>query len=622
MGEESGNGTDAVIAERRRFGNDLGDGFPPVMQSQLALVGATIGLTTVAVFVLSYGWIARVPEPAIRGVEGTTALLTRVTWVVAMTVVLVALVLGPGRGCLRRAAPRQRLLAWCAPAIAVVGVGVLLATRLSSVRDLFDAAAFEQLSPDSGHADTAARIAVWSAGLALIALACVAYRSFVKPNECHYQSNPRSAVRTAVVVGTVIVVAGAGAMTFFARDVSPFSGSTAQSQPEPPIPARPSRVVYRVSGLTPGINSPVVAGNGFVGVRVSLSGDTVEGFDGSTGARRWWFSADDLMVSTLRSTGTGDRSVVYFRASSAGLPGAPIIGLDATTGTHLWTRWFGNVRPDDDLLHGRSSNVVLLLQSRADTSNPDDSTPMRWLGVSPRTGDVLWSKDIATGCRAYAYLTDEAVVTSACDPRPGAIANVLDPRTGDVMRDIVVADLPDSFASDTGRLTNARGTLALITTRRQAPSPPRWSSTPVLMNTANGRVVHVFGEDDEAEFAGKDTVLVTRYDAARHTYPVSLYTPSTDRLMHIDVYLPTSASRRAWPRSTLPWVALTETTVGFTAPEPIDRRGNSGTTGLFAISGDGSFSSVVAPCDRVNVALLAAPGAMLAVCPGEIVGLR
>ena len=92
--------------------------------------------------------------------------------------------------------------------------------------------------------------------------------------------------------------------------------------------------------------------------------------------------------------------------------------------------------------------------------------------------------------------------------------------------------------------------------------------------------------------------------------------------MHIDVYLPTSASRRAWPRSTLPWAALTETTVGFTAAEPIDRRGNGGTTGLFAISGDGSFSSVVAPCDRVNVALLAAPGAMLAVCPKEIVGLR
>ena len=50
----------------------------------------------------------------------------------------------------------------------------------------------------------------------------------------------------------------------------------------------------------------------------------------------------------------------------------------------------------------------------------------------------------------------------------------------------------------------------------------------------------------------------------------------------------------------------------------IDRRGNGRTTGPFAISGDGSFSSVVAPCDRVNVALLAAPGAMLAVCPKEI----
>lgn len=464
-------------------------------------LGLMFGFTTAAVLCLGYAWLHRNPELALRPDPGAiSSVLWRTTVVVALSVVVVVGCFAAGRLHRQTFGRRARFLAYVSPALAIAAFSGLLMLRQGRTKEVFDAAAEAQESLVPFDLTLVARWAWWCACLAVMALALVAVVSYAaQPSLGALFVSP--VLAGAVAVAVVIVVA----VSMVATGSSSIPHQTAERIDAPTEPAPTGEVGYRVT--EPG-SQPIPAGAGFVRARATKTGGysnvyTVEGYDGSTGKRRWYYGPlDDLSV--LGSTGVGPESVALARWGNI------LIGIDATTGTLLWFKPGQTTWDFDEIRRGFSSSVILAV--RADSQSAGASGTV-WEALAPRTGEVLWSKTFRYGCHRSAELADELVTVRSCDDAPDVVAEVLDARTGEPTGVIPVSLFgvrPDEVRDPAGAIgvSDASGEMAVVTVTRYRPQR---IDTRFVINLRSKEVVRRLSDQSgPAWFVDAGSLIVTQ----------------------------------------------------------------------------------------------------------------
>lgn len=556
--------------------------------------GLLIGLVLAAVGCLGYAWLRRTQiHPFVADGGDLTAMLVRTTIVVGLAVVLIV----GYRTLVSRwlTGPRARYLPYTAGAVLLLAVAGALALRHGSTRDLVERAADAQVGLRSAPV-TAIAQGAWI--LACLAVLVAAVLSAARPGSADSDAATRSGwVLTGAVAGIVVLVAAVVVI----RIHSPLDSQTAGRIDAPPTPELTGQVAYRTD--TGGAVVP--AGAGFVSVRSrDYSRDVIEGYDGDSGQRRWSFSAPKLGVTGLYSTGTGPDSVVIVQASYfVGYPWPSLlIGLDATTGTPLWSNT-GLFAPDADRAVVGISDAVLLV------AQPVEGAGSKWVALSPRTGDMLWTKTFPTECRATAYVVDAAVLISGCDDNPEVVASVVDPQTGE-QRGAITSPAPGSDARF-GHLDDARAGLALVS----------GGDTPLVIEIASGAVVRRIPAGSVALFLDAHALLLVAYRQPSDFLPVSILEVDSGATIPTPVVVPSRSSSPAdlFTRVGSQWATFLPDAQGASSGQAV------GTPPLRAIDPAGTTRTFPFPCQQTTngvPGLAAVPGALLVDCGDSFVGIK
>ncbi|MDY6811036.1 MAG: PQQ-binding-like beta-propeller repeat protein [Actinomycetota bacterium] len=585
-----------------------------------AWVGLVVGLLIVAIVALAWAWLRRTPPEVVNDLVDTMSVLRQTSLVVAIGCTLVVVYLAAGAYRSDEAPPRH-FVALTAPTLAIVGVVGIVLWRRPETQDAFDGAAYEQRIPGSGNVQSVASVA-WSACLAVLAVAFMALRAY-RPfyEKMAETTTTRRPVPDALAIISVLVVAGGVVIGMATHRPSPYEGETATGVAIPPIPDRPGRGSYS-------LESPsqfTIGGAGYAVVGHSsddavTSYDTIEGYDGATGDRLWWFAVRDTDVSELWSTGAGPDSVLVAKIYGDGISGSPFIGIDATTGERLWTTWLDpSVDPQEpfDLL---ADKVILVRHhiAEADTDT-SESVRERWIAFSPQTGETLWTRPLPK-CQTEAFAASDSVVMSACPDDPDHIATVLDATTGDVQTEIRKSSLGVQLPDDTViSIEQVRDSHALVSMSDPTEGD---SITYSLIDVGTGREIHRFAKDASVSFVGDGSIVIR----TRHTS-----TSTSISLFDIDsrITLPTGLVTEKSARTSLPWTALGDAWVGVAAQTPPDsedaiaREDSAWDYSLWTVTRDGEVSQMLDPCTPYNVGdLRTMPGALVMWCPDSMTAMN
>ncbi len=468
------------------------------------LLGLLAGLLVAAVACLGLGWMHRTPElPLGEDFSSLTTVLWRTTFVVAGVALLVAAYVVVGRVYRQSPGWRARFVAYSSPALFVLVVAALMAQSRGTISKTFRQATEDQLALHPFAVTTVAHAAWWFACLALAALAvlCATAHRTQRP----HRAPRRLAVSRWAAAAVAVVVAAALVVPAMAiAKKSPFHNETAERIDPPALTTLTGTVAYRteVSSLAtyarPG-------GAGWVHVEdgPEYRQETVVGYDGATGKRRWTFSVPRFNASELRTTGIGPDSVVLVKAY---IPADAMIALDATTGALLWTRVDHDSFEDDYPL---SSGVLL-------TSSPEPDGGVRWTALATRNGNELWTKTFGRDCTTSMRATDNFILMSTCDDNSDVLTQVLDPQTGQQHGVITASSLgippgaPDSHPT----IGATSGDRALVS----------GAGAPLVIDVAEARVIVRVPDRHDARFIDADSLMLTPVsDNREELQPVSIH---------------------------------------------------------------------------------------------------
>ncbi|MEE4022102.1 PQQ-binding-like beta-propeller repeat protein [Gordonia sp. PKS22-38] len=588
-------------------------------------MGLVIGLVCVSVAAMCWAWFHRTPPVVHDDLDDTMALLRQSFVVVGVAGTLVSIYLAAGVSRSEETS-RRHLLALTAPTLAVIGAIGLIAWYRPDTREEFGGAAYEQRLPGSGNAHAAAAIAWWTACFAVIALALVAFRAYRPYYDFTSEpESPRKPAIRAVAAAMAVLLAGGIAVGIATYDSPWYDGQTASDVSVPSIPDRPGQVRYAVDSQ----QSLVVAGAGYAVVNeasddVPDGQDTIEGYNGATGERLWWFTARGTTVTSIWSTGVGASSVVVARVfayGSDGPSGNPYIALDATTGEHLWTKWLDSAGDSDGPFDVISDSVLLQRERLPETDVQADAAPRwQWTALSPRTGDPMWTRTMTEGyCPASPRTADRSIVLTTCSDDSDVIATVLDAATGREERRIRRSDLGVDVGGDTAvSIDGTQGKYAIATI--SAPTRDTVAETAVLINVVTGREAHRFPTGDRATFIDGDALVVRRPDR-----------PGSDSLSLFDIAsrasIPTGLYAEDSLRVPLPWKGLAESWVGAGSLVPFDESTTESESAsrdydLWTISRTGDREQVPDPCTSDRFDLRTMPGALVVDCTTQRIAMN
>ena len=346
-------------------------------------------------------------------------MLWRTTIVVAISAVLVIGCFAAGSLYRQAYGLRAKFLAYMAPALVIVAISGVVGLYRGQTQAVFKGAAKAQEALEPFDVVSVARWAWWCACLAVVALAVLAAASYaLAPSLVRVYSSRAFASVTALVVLVVVVT------IVLATGASAVPRHMASRIDAPTLTAVTGKVAYRIGT---GDSVPVPSGAGFARVVLSQAGfhspgATVEGYDGATGKRRWFYGPVDD-ISIVGSTGVGPDSVVL--AISRNM----LIGIDATTGALLWFKPGEKAWNTDEMAHLLSSNVILAVSDNLDPLAFGNSGTL-WQALSPRTGEVLWTKTFGYHCDPSAQVTSDVVLVRSCETAQEDVADVLDAGSG------------------------------------------------------------------------------------------------------------------------------------------------------------------------------------------------
>lgn len=470
-------------------------------------VGLMYGLLAAAVLCLGYAWLHHDPEFALESDPGAIrSMLWRTTMVVAISaaVTLGGYVLG---GLNRiRGDWRSKFFTHVSAALVILAVSGLLMLRQDSTIEAFDAAEAAQASLVPFDIAAVAKWAWWCACLAVIALVLVAVAgNGVPPIDRSLWASPVVAGVVALVV--VIIVA----VSVLATGAPAIANQTASRIEEPTLTTVGGQVAYRVQGEG---STPMPAGAGFVRVIRAPDGEygyshanSIEGYDGVTGQRRWSYGPVDGLTA-LGATGLGPDSVVLAQAANI------LIGIDATTGTPLWFKR-GETTWDSEKTTGQfSANVIVAVRPASTQSGvtaSGDGTV--WEALAPRTGEVLWTKTFGYQCYPKAYVADDYVAAHSCENAPGVVADVYDARSGAATSSVQLAALGVD-AADMGvrkggfTIDDVTSDAILVTVSTYQPTR---TDRRFVVGVAPGGAVRQLPEQRVASFIDNKSVALLEY---------------------------------------------------------------------------------------------------------------
>lgn len=491
------------------------------------LLGLLAGLLLAAVVSLSFGWLHRTPElPLGEEFSSLTTVLWRTSFVVAGVALLVALYLVVGRVYRQTSGWRAKFVAYSSPALFVLVVAALMAQSRGTIAKAFRQATEDQLALRPFAVTTVAHAAWWFACLALAALAvlCALAHRTQPPHPV-----PRSlAVSRWVAAAVAVVVTVALVLPVLAvAKKSPFHNETAERIDPPALTTLTGKVAYRaeVSSLAT-YSRPGGAGWVHVEDGPDYRQETVVGFDGATGERRWTFSVPRFDASELRTTGIGPDSVVLVKAY---IPTDAMIALDATTGALLWTRVDHDVFDEDYPL---SSSVLL-------TSSPIPDGGMKWTALAARTGNELWTKTFARDCKTSIRATENFILMSTCDDGPEVLTQVLDPQTGE-QRSVITAS---SLGIQPGA-PKSHPTIGATSGDRALVSG---AGAPLVIDVAAGRVIARLPDRHDAVFIDTDSLMLTPTSENRNELqPVSIHDLRDGVTIDTGLLLAWQGSEESW----------------------------------------------------------------------------
>ncbi|OBB22248.1 hypothetical protein A5792_07025 [Mycolicibacterium peregrinum] len=563
------------------------------------LLGLLAGLLVAAIACLSLGWIRRTPElPLGEDFSSLTTVLWRTTFVVAGVALLVAVYVAVGR--VYRQAPgwRARFVAYSSPALFVLVVAALMAQSRGTISKAFRQATEDQLALHPFAVTTVAHAAWWFACLALAALAllCATAHRTQRP----HRAPRRLAVSRWVAAAVAVVVAAALVVPVVAiAKKSPFHNETAERIDPPTLTTLTGTVAYRSEvSLLATYARPGGAGWVHIEDGPEYRQETVVGYDGATGERRWTFSVPRFNASELRTTGIGPDSVVLVKAY---IPADAMIALDATTGALLWTRVDHDSFDEDYPL---SSNVLL-------TSGPEPDGGIKWTALAARTGNELWAKTFARGCKGSMRATDNFILMSTCDDNSDVLTQVLDPQTGQ-QHSVITAS---SLGIQPGEIPpNSHPTIGATSGDRALVSG---AGAPLVIDVAEGRVIVRVPDRHDARFIDADSLMLTPVsDNREELQPVSIHDLRDGVTIDTGLLLAWTGGEETWGAmarvgdqwlTLLPDAPLATVPVG-TQRVPIPMR-------IFGKSGPSQ--TLPNPCEgrmQVNPTVSLVPGAVLVAC--------
>lgn len=431
-------------------------------------VGLMFGLLIASVLCLGYAWLHRDPPLAVQPIPAAIeSLLWRTTIVVAISaVVTLGSYLGGGLNRLR-GDWRSKFFAYVSAALAILAVTGLLMLGRGQTKQAFDAANTAQESLIPFDVTTVAKWAWWCACLAVIALALVAAVGH------GMQPGPRPLWDSPILVGAVaLVVVIIAAVSILATGSPAMANQTASRIDPPPLNTVAGDVAYRITELG---STPLPAGAGFVRVIASpttghgySNANTIEGYDGATGQRRWAYGPVDRL-SVLGATGIGPDSVVLGQVANI------LIGLDATTGTPLWFKTGETTWDPERTTRQLSPNVIVAARTTPPPPGaPATSAGTVWEALSARTGEVLWTKEFNYQCGPTAHVAQNFIAVRSCENAPGVVADVYDARTGAATKPVQLSALgvnPADIGPKRGGITidDVTGDAILVTVSIHGP---------------------------------------------------------------------------------------------------------------------------------------------------------
>lgn len=563
------------------------------------LLGSVVGLALAAVVCLALGWQHRTPDiPLSEDFSSLTSVLWRATIVVGGALVLVVGYLALGRVYRASAGRRAKFVAYTAPLLFVVATAALVAQWRGQAAKAFRVAADAQIALHPFSVTTVARSAWWFACFAVGVLAVVcagAYRADADLPSCA----PKrwvAAVVVAVVIPAVLVTP-----VVKAAIKSPFNSQTASPIHVSTLTALSGQVAYRAKvGMLATYIRPAGAGWVHVAEGSGHGHESVEGFDGATGQRRWSFSAPELSVGTMRTSGAGPESVVLLKVY---IPIDALIALDAMTGALLWARVDDKTFDEKYPLSAR----VMLLESPS--SVPGDQ---QWTAVSVRTGDTLWTKTFRKDCGVETAAADSAVLLHTCDDGPDVVAQVLDPKTGE--RTAVIS------ASTLGLTPDKAGALRFgrPVGDRVIISGPQ---DRLVVDIPSARAVARIPDNQDAEFIDSESLMLTM-PLADHkvAQPVSILNLRDGGIIETGLFAQWQGAQQSWQSiarvgdqwlTLLPdaqWLSQLGSATPGTKLTPPEMR---------IIGKSGQAQTLPNPCDgrlEANPVVSPVPGAVLVAC--------
>lgn len=493
--------------------SDENDGLRAARRQYAIPVGLMFGSLAAAVLCLGYAWLQRSSQlPSESGQRAVTSMLWRTTIVVGTSALLVI-------GCFIWARLREisvglraQFLSYVSPALVVLAISGLIALGHGQTKSAFDAGASAQQTLAPSEVATVAKWAWWCACLAVAMIAITAVVGYLSASAYGRPAEQPAPLFTspglaAVVALAVVVIVAVGVVA--TTGSPPVGGQTAPRVDAPTLTTVTGKVAYRIK--LDAQSAAVPAGAGFVRVVKSDSSysstASIEGYDGATGKRRWVFGPRPE-VDVIGSTGVGPESVVLARNADL------FIGLDATTGTQLWSKPAAMDWQTGHLERYLSSSVILTSRPNPEPPGPTAAgNGTAWTALAPRTGEVLWTKTFRYHCGADAYVTDGFVVVQSCETKPGVVADLLDPATGqskgEVAMSAVGAD-PADVGPGRGSVTvaDARGGVALVTVSRYAQQR---HDNSFVVDLSSGRVVQPVPEGRAASFIDTRSLVIKEY---------------------------------------------------------------------------------------------------------------
>ena len=555
------------------------------------------------------GILARLPQtqtlPLLTDQPDVDAVLSRSAVVgvgmLAAFGVFALLVMRRGGGEQDTAQRRAALLRHLAPAMATLAAAGLWWRTQEATRELFEDAHEQQAALRGSDVAGLASIAWLCACLAVLVLAAVAGVGGPRRPDGSDDRHRRVLV-PAIAAFTALAVGGVSVLALDWPTVHQLAAAPA----EPAEVNIAGPVAYEIPIDTDADAFLVAGGPGLLrSIGKSSTPDGVEALSGATGEQVWSFSYPDLWVHGIAVSAANPETggVAVLQASYRSH--LVLIGLDAATGTPLWTR------PDTGALtadrFGRPQvSSQRFLSVRSVRPSPTSSRRQReWTVRELRTGNPLWSFTAGSDCDFAPTLTETFVLTPRCGDAEGI--DVLDGQSG-ARHDSLTAEDLGAGVSATDRLRAS----PLPGTDLVALSSPVFPVTQVrpaaLIDIATGTIVRQLPANNGVAVLDARTLILT--DAQHQQVILNLDTDAA-----IETGLSTETLKyntgfgSVWARVGDRWVTLT--------PLPGQM------PALHVFSHEEPMETYPSPCSSENVPnVKAIAGALLVNCADRIVAVR